>query len=186
MDDKEALWAGAMCAERQGDAAAYEWLLKDIAATIRGILRARLHRMRFDPTEAEDVVQEILIGVHDKRHTWDERRAFVPWLASIMRYKFIDATRRLGRERARSVSIDTQEWARMITEANTDAATAIAVAQQINGLPEHQRDIVTALAVEGHTVRDVSRRTDRSEAAVRVTFNRALRRLFDRSRAERE
>ncbi|HEY2402466.1 MAG TPA: sigma factor, partial [Steroidobacteraceae bacterium] len=28
---------------------------------------------------AEDVVQEILIGLHAKRHTWDETRPFLPW-----------------------------------------------------------------------------------------------------------
>jgi hypothetical protein len=40
-------------------------------------------------------VQDMLIAVHEKRHTYDPGRPFVAWLAAIARYKWIDALRSL-------------------------------------------------------------------------------------------
>lgn len=180
MDTKENIWASAMRAERQGDTKAYDWLLRDIAQTLRIILRARLARSGFDRVEAEDILQEVLIGLHEKRHTWDETRPIVPWVASIMRYKLIDGSRRMSRERQRYVDIDhawLEEW---LTTSDT-AMQEIEIAQQVASLPGHQKDVVTALALEGHDVKTTAANLDRSEASVRVTFQRALRRLIGRS-----
>ncbi len=42
-------------------------------------------------------MQEILLAVHLKRHTWDADAPFAPWLFAIARNKLIDALRRRGR-----------------------------------------------------------------------------------------
>jgi RNA polymerase sigma factor (sigma-70 family) len=98
MDPREQLWAEAMRAERQGDAAAYQRLLKEIADLLRRLIRSRLAQLGLSTHEAEDLVQEVLISLHTRRHTWDADRPFLPWLHAITRYKFIDAARRLKRE----------------------------------------------------------------------------------------
>jgi DNA-directed RNA polymerase specialized sigma24 family protein len=41
----------------------------------------------------DDVVQDALIALHEKRHTYDPSRPFGAWLAAIARYKWIDALR---------------------------------------------------------------------------------------------
>ena len=79
----------AACA---GDRAAYEALLADIAGMLRAHARARLARSGFGPEEAEDVVQETLIALHAKRHTWDPERPILPWIQAIARHKTVDAS----------------------------------------------------------------------------------------------
>jgi hypothetical protein len=50
-------------------------------------------------------VQEILIGLHAKRHTWDETRPSCPGFTPFTRYMFIDAGPRLRREASWRVEI---------------------------------------------------------------------------------
>ncbi|HYF56828.1 MAG TPA: sigma factor, partial [Salinarimonas sp.] len=84
-----------MRAARRGDAAAYERLLAVLAAAIRPTVRRRLARMGLGTSETEDVVQEVLLAIHAKRHTWDEARPILPWVGAVARYKVVDAVRRL-------------------------------------------------------------------------------------------
>jgi RNA polymerase sigma-70 factor (ECF subfamily) len=74
------------------------------AATLGARLCAAAHGGQLDP---EDIVQETLLAVHLKRHTWRTDAAVEPWLYAIARYKLIDAFRRAGRR----IEIDISELA---------------------------------------------------------------------------
>jgi len=39
-----------------------------------------------------------MVAVHAKRATWDPARAFLPWLAAIARYRWIDHLRKVYRK----------------------------------------------------------------------------------------
>ena len=49
----------------------------------------------------EDAVQDVLLAIHEKRHTYDPKRSLAPWLAAIARYKWIDRLRSLKSEAAK-------------------------------------------------------------------------------------
>ena len=55
----------------------------------------RYYGRRLPPAMIDDTIQDALIAVHKKRHTYDPNRPFGAWLAAIARYKWIDATRSL-------------------------------------------------------------------------------------------
>jgi RNA polymerase sigma-70 factor (ECF subfamily) len=110
MDDKEQRWSMAMREERLGNRVAYESLLKEIAASLRQMVRSQLQRMRLSAAETEDVIQEVLIAVHSRRHHWDPERPLIPWLNAIARYKLIDASRRLQREASRHIELRDEDW----------------------------------------------------------------------------
>lgn len=171
-----------MRAERQGDAKAYGQMLAEIAQSLRTGIPGRLRRLGLDPQETEDVVQEILIGLHDKRHTWDEERPFKPWLSGIVHYKLVDAVRRTSRERAHKANVSLDELAEIIG-TSSDPSRVMDVERKLADLPSQQQDVVNALAIEGDTVRQAAKKLNRSEASIRVTFNRALARLFDTARS---
>ncbi len=178
----EDLWADAMRAERRGDGAAYDRLLKDIALVLRQFVRARLAKVGLSVHEAEDVVQEILIGLHAKRHTWDETRPFLPWLYTITRYKFIDAARRLRREASYRVDITMDELSEIFEApaAETDSSM-LDLDRHLAILSAGQQTAVRALALDGATVRATAEKLHTSEGSVRVLYHRALRRLTDRA-----
>src|SRR6202142_392471 len=105
VEQREQRWAEAMRAERRGGALAYERFLKEVAMTLRRSLAPRLVGAGLGAHEAEDLVQEILIGLHGKRDTWDSARPFLPWLHAIARYKLIDFTRRRRHDTRRGAGL---------------------------------------------------------------------------------
>src|SRR5260370_17929883 len=105
VEEREQRWADDMRAERRGDAVAYERMLKEVAIALRRSLAPRLVRVGLGAHEAEDLVQEILIGLHRKRHTWDPARPFLPWLHTITRYTHIDFMRHRRADTRRPVDL---------------------------------------------------------------------------------
>ena len=177
MDAREQSWAEAMRAERRGDRAAYERLLKEIAELLRRLVRSRLAQFGLRTDEAEDLVQEILIGLHTKRHTWDPDRPFMPWLFAVTRYKFVDAARRMRREAARRFELTIDELADVMAAPQEDPDRGLDLDRHLAALPQGQRNVVRSIAIDGDSVKDTARKLDTSEGAVRVTFHRALQRL---------
>lgn len=168
-----------MRAERRGDVVAYERLLKEIAVMLRRLIRSRLAKLGLSVEETEDVVQEILIGLHAKRHTWDDTRPFLPWLYTITRYKFVDTARRLSREAARRVDITMEEMAEIFEAPTEDPGrTTLDIDRHLADLPQGQRQVVRALALDGATVRATAAQLHTSEGSVRVLYHRALQRLM--------
>lgn len=185
MNPRETVWAAAMRAERNGDAVAYARLLKEVADMLRRLVRSRLAQLGISAHEAEDVVQEVLIGLHTKRHTWDDTRPFTPWLYAICRYKLVDAVRRLRRETARRSEITLEELSEFFAAPEPDRPLPDP-ASYLAGLPQRQQEVVEALVVTGATVRATAERLRTSEGSVRVLFHRALRRLTARAEADGE
>lgn len=178
MDDREQRWAALMLAARSGDGTAYAVLLREVAEVLRGVVRRRLTRMGLGAEEAEDVVQEALIGLHAKRHTWDASRPILPWVHAIARYKMLDAARRLGRTRRATADRPVEDLAETLAAPAAerdmrgfDAAEAVSI------LPAREAAVVTGLAVEGASVAALARRMAVSEVAIRVAFHRGLARL---------
>src|SRR4051812_21425667 len=90
-------WTGLMRSAIAGDSAAYHRLLRAVTPVLRAAARRGLARAGQPVDQSEDIVQDILLAVHLKRHTWDVSAPFAPWLFAIARNKLIDALRRRGR-----------------------------------------------------------------------------------------
>jgi RNA polymerase sigma-70 factor, ECF subfamily len=179
VEQREQRWAEAMRAERRGDALVYERMLKEVATALRQSLAPRLVRAGLGADESEDLVQEILIGVHGKRNTWDSARPFLPWLHAIARYKLIDFTRHRRRETRRRVDLPLEDWLEIVEQPADEANRSMwEVDQHLAVLPAGQRKIVRAIAVEGASVRNVALGLATSEGVVRMTIHRAIGRLL--------
>src|ERR1700733_1224939 len=155
VEEREQRWAEAMRAERRGGAVAYGRMLKEVATALRRSLAPRLVRVGLGAHEAEDLVQEILIGLHRKRHTWDPARPFLPWLHTITRYKLIDFMRHRRRDTRRRVDLPRDDWLEMVDPHEANRSTW-EVDRHLAVLPVGQRKVVRAIAVEGASVRSIS------------------------------
>jgi RNA polymerase sigma-70 factor (ECF subfamily) len=182
MESREHLWAEAMRAERRGDVAAYERLLKEITDLLRRLIRFRLAQLGLCAHEAEDLVQEVLIGLHTKRHSWDADRPFLPWLHAIARYKIADGARHLRREARHRIELTFDELAELVEAPAEDLDRLLLdIDRHLSDLPQGQQMVVRAIAVEGASVRSMAEKLRTSEGAVRVTFHRALQRLMPKA-----
>ena len=125
-------------------------------------------------SEAEDVVQEVLLAIHLKRQTWDVDRPIGPWIMAITRNKLIDARRRRGNRTA----LPIDNLADILTaEGSDDAMDRHDLDRLLDRLGDRQRDLVRSLSVEGRSVQETAERLDMSEGAVRVALHRAIKTL---------
>jgi RNA polymerase sigma-70 factor, ECF subfamily len=158
----------------EGDEAAYRRLLAGVALRLRVQLRARLARWGASDVEPEDVVQETLLAIHLKRHTWNRVERFEPWLAAVARNKLIDALRRRGRR----VEVPIEDVASSLADAAPpDEGDALDVQRLLAQIPDRQREIVRLVSVQGEDVRTVAQQLGMSEVNVRVSLHRSLKAL---------
>jgi len=178
---REDEWTGLMRSGMAGDNAAYHRLLKAITPVLRAASRRGLTRAGQSPDQAEDIVQDILLAVHLKRHTWDVNAPFAPWLFAIARNKLIDALRRRGKR----VFVNIDDFAETLPEQpKAETASAAEVTAQLNTLPQRQREVLQSIAVESASIKDTARKFSMSEGAVRVALHRALSSLTAKLREQ--
>src|SRR5881296_1043102 len=89
----EAELKNLMVAGLAGNAAAHRSLLDQLSRRLRAYYKSRLARIGRSAAEAEDLVQEALLAVHIRRHTYDPGEPLTPWVYAIARYKLIDHLR---------------------------------------------------------------------------------------------
>src|SRR5258708_13675777 len=97
MQDREQQWAADMRAAQAGSGEAYIRLLESVSTSFRQFAALDLRRFGLQPSDVEDILQEILLAIHLKRHTWRTDHPFAPWLRAIIRHKLVDFVRRRRR-----------------------------------------------------------------------------------------
>jgi RNA polymerase sigma-70 factor, ECF subfamily len=162
-----------------GDASSYHHFLLELAAHLRSFLRKRLVRM---PEEAEDLVQELLLAIHNQRHTYDAKLPLTAWVHAIARYKLIDLLRRRSRSELLNDSLDDAE--KLFAAPDSEAAEARHdIAKLLEQLPDRQRLPIQYVKIEGGSVSDTAKRIGMSESAVKIGIHRGLKALAARIRA---
>ncbi len=173
------------CAGRGGDELRYAQALRECAVLLRRFTAAKLQRMAPAMVgDTEDVVQECLLALHLKSHTYDPAQPFEPWLYAVARYKLIDLLRRRqpGRELSLDLLAETHEFADASesTEPQAGADLAVLLAQ----LPDKQRRPIELVKLEGRSVAEAAASTGLSISAVKVGIHRGLKALAKRLAAE--
>lgn len=160
-------WRELMIAAQAGHGGAYRRLLTEIAAWL-----TRFYARRLPPGHVDDAVQDALIAVHEKRHTYAPDRPFRPWLAAIARHKWIDRLRRMARTAADPISDD------LAVPGHEAAATSAIVLDELLGrLKPAQAAAIRLVKLHGHSVTDAAAITGQSESLVKVNIHRGLKRL---------
>ncbi|WP_459697284.1 sigma-70 family RNA polymerase sigma factor [Acidisoma sp. C75] len=156
-----------MAATLEGNADAYRALLEELVPWLR-----RYYQRRVPAMMVEDSVQDVLLALHEKRHTFDPSRPFGPWLAAIARHKWID--------RLRSMKWDATEPLddSFGTPDHEDAVIAeTTFGQLIRELRPAQAEVIQLVKIEGYSLEEASRATGQSVALVKVNIHRGLKRL---------
>jgi RNA polymerase sigma-70 factor (ECF subfamily) len=159
-----------------GDGVSYRKLLEELSRLLRGAVRRGFAGVGVPRDEVEDVVQDTLLAIHLKRHTWDPAMPLGPWVLAIARNKIIDDLRRRGRRPEVPIDLTQFDIEGEDQQASIDAHD---VSRVLSGLSERNREIVQAISLDGHSARDVADRLGMTEVAVRVALHRSLKALAD-------
>lgn len=163
----EASLARLMAMSQKGDRQAYATLLAECQRWLRGY-----YARRIAPSQLDDLVQETLMALHNKRATWDASRPFLPWLAAIARYRWVDHLRRLYR--ANECELDEGFTG---TDDEPAIAARISIDRLLGTLPEPQARAIALVKIEGLSIAQASQKTGQSESLVKVNIHRGLKKL---------
>jgi RNA polymerase sigma-70 factor (ECF subfamily) len=155
-----------------GDGASYRMFLDELSLHLRSFLRRRLTRQ---PEEIEDIVQELLLAIHNQRHTYDARLPLTVWVHAIARYKVIDWLRRRSRHDLLNDSLDEREELFAAPDDTGAAEASLDIAKLLQQLPDRQRLPIQYVKIEGGSVADAAKRIGISESAVKVGIHRGLK-----------
>jgi RNA polymerase sigma factor (sigma-70 family) len=161
------LWGQLMQAAQGGHGGAYRRLLSELDPWLH-----RYYSRRLPPHMVDDAVQDTLIAVHTKRHTYTPERPFRPWLAAIARYKWIDRLRSMGRhptdELDEEISVEGHE---------SRVTSAIVLEELLARLKPAQAMVIRLVKLQGFSIEEAAAATGQSESLVKVNIHRGLGKL---------
>jgi RNA polymerase sigma factor (sigma-70 family) len=167
-------WDAMMAAAQGGDASSYHRLLSEVAAWLR-----RYYARRLPPAMIDDAIQDTLIAIHEKRHTYDPSRPFGAWLAAIARYKWIDALRSLKTKPTEALDDDIP-----VADHEVAVTSAWSLERLLATLKPGQSQVIRLVKLQGLSIEEASKATGQSAPLVKVNIHRGLKRLTSLLRSE--
>ncbi len=156
-----------------GDTQAYNTFLKRVAEMLTSYLTKKMSA-RSSKLGVEDLVQDVLLAVHQKKHTYRSDLPILPWLFSIAKYRLIDSYRQASKHELVTFDDDLNsfnDFAISASEARLDVSTLF------ESLPPKQREVLRLAKIEELPLEEISRRVDMSVPAVKVSIHRSIQLL---------
>ena len=154
-----------------------------LSAPLRAYFKARLARIGTVPADAEDLVQETLIALHTRRHTYDRSQPFTPWVYAIARYRLVDYLRR---SKGSAMDVPIEEAEEVLADDNPSSVeSSLDLDQLMARLSPKARQAIQFVKLDGLSVSEAAARSGMSQSAIKVSVHRGLRAL-SRLAAERK
>ena len=133
-------------------------------------------RITMNAAEAEDVVQETMMKVWNRRDQWEQIESIEAFCLTICRNLSLDKVRRMDNQ---TQSLDAAYDPKDLGVSSNPEEQAIQsdrirlVRQMINQLPEKQRSCMQLRDMEGKSYKDIATILDITEEQVKVNIFRA-------------
>lgn len=148
---------------QDGDNTSYDLFLRECSV----YLRYRLRQCNKRPEIVEEIVQEVLIGIHRNLHTFLPGRNAHAWIAGIAKYKTIDYLRR-NPHKFEELSFD-------VTNDQSDANYELEVLLQ--DLPDLIKEALILTKIQGLSTKEAASSLGIKENALRTRISRALSKI---------
>lgn len=132
-------------------------------------------RITLNPQEAEDIVQDTLIKVWNKRESWDEIESIEAYAMTICRNLSLDHLKLRENQNAslEGMEIDRADRSLSPLEQVQQKDNLERVRQLVNALPEKQRSCMQLRDFEGKTYKEIAEILDITEEQVKISIFRA-------------
>ncbi len=150
-----------------GNQASYRLLLSDLRIWLCAFFSKRVHQ-----DGIEDLVQDTLLAVHNKKHTYDPSRSFGAWVNAVARHKWIDKIR----ANVRHIDVELDDNmpspnASQIMCAKHD------VAKLLKLIPSTQAEIIEMVKLQELSIEEVALKTGYSHSYIKVAVHRGMKKL---------
>jgi RNA polymerase sigma-70 factor (ECF subfamily) len=156
-----------MVAAQNGHGGAYRRLLDEMSEWL-----TRYFQRRLPPSDVDDAVQETLLAVHRRRHTYDPQYPLGPWLAAIAKNKWVDQLRSLARRPMDELPDDIA-----VGDHEASVVSSSVLASLLDVLRPAQAQAILLVKVQGYSVEEASGQIGLSPSAVKMNIHRGLARL---------
>ena len=153
-----------------GDKKAYREFLELSGTAVRKLLTFLNRKRRYDGS-MDDLLQEVLLKIHLKKHTFVPGRPILPWIHAITRHTFIDLYRK---NKSGPELVEIPEDLSMEVTSESD------MSEIWDFLTQEQRDILNAVKIEGRSYAEVAKEYNIRESALKVRVHRLLQEIKSR------
>lgn len=162
---------------QQGEYAAFEELYFRHSNRVYAYLKSKVHL----PGEAEDLLQQAFLRLHQHRNSYDATLPFLPWIFSISRNALVDHLRKhkatpMDQEKLISIADKHHHL-----EHGLDDEGAAMWREVMRLLPEEQRKLIQMRFEEGMSFEEIARLNGVNESSARKRLSRtiqSLRKIF--------
>lgn len=162
-----------------GDRAAFDALVRRHQDRLEALVRSRMGRLVAAGTEATDIVQETLLRAYGAigRFRWSGDDSFMRWLGAIAENVILNASKRLSRSKALRLDRDVGGQGDSPSKALRRDERFDRLEACLRRLSPDHRSVIVLARIEGLPMKEIARRLDRSESAVKNLLLRALKAL---------
>ena len=166
-------WESNMRLALNGDMDAYRSILEKLGEKIDTHLQYRI----FDKEDIPDICQDILISIHNARHTYQVDKPFLPWVMAITKYKTIDYIKKKTKQSKTFTRMENLEQEPMIAESLDNLCSSMEVEALMATLKEKEKELLSYVKLEGYSVKEASVEFNLSESNVKTSVHRIIKKL---------
>jgi RNA polymerase sigma-70 factor (ECF subfamily) len=148
----------------------------DVLPTKNELYRLAL-RIPLNPAEAEDIVQETMIKVGNKREQWNDIESIETFCLTICRNISLDKMRKMENQNQSLEESEhdapDQSYSSNPEEQAMQQDKLMLIRRLINALPEKQRSAMQLRDFEGKSYKEIAQIMDISEEQVKINIFRA-------------
>jgi RNA polymerase sigma-70 factor (ECF subfamily) len=172
--DDEAISA-LLRAGMSGDDAAYQSFFRNITPVLKAMVTAIARPVPVE--ERKDIMQDVLLSLHNKCHTWQQDRPVLPWIYAITRHKTIDFLRRYQRRSGNGGDLDIDAIIEILPARMDDPSVLIDLEAAMGKLTDNLSTSVRLMGLEGKSAAEAGADLGVSENAARINFHRGMKKL---------
>ncbi len=155
----------------KGNKASYELFLELCSVLIKRYL-LKLGGKFAEPQSIEDLLQEVLISLHEKKHTYQIEKPLLPWIYAITRHRYIDFYRSKKRKPG------------MVALEDVEGMLESPASEQVHSMDEvlefltpKQKEMLMLIKVEGQSYDEAAKALSMNVSAVKVAVHRIIKGL---------
>jgi RNA polymerase sigma-70 factor, ECF subfamily len=128
--------------------------------------------------DADDLLQETWLRIHEVRHTYRTGEPVLPWFYAIARHIRVDHYRKSLRTTGREQPLE--EVPEPAAAAPSASGGAADLQEPLAPLPASQREVIEMLKIAGMSIEEVARATSSTVGSVKQKAHRAYAKLRER------
>lgn len=152
----------------KGDVRAYEQFLILSGGVVKNVL-GKIGGKSLSTEYLEDLHQEIILSIHQKKHTYQVDRPILPWIYAITRYRYID----FYRQKKSLPSMVTLEDDLILEQATP----SFGLEDLYEHLTSDQQKLIQLIKIEGASYNEAAKALEMSVPSVKISLHRLIKTL---------